>query len=70
MNRLSGELYQYQKGTPDELEVVRMFMLEKHSNLTGKVYGRKEIKGVIQDNSVPGNCWLFELQDSRELVDQ
>ena len=61
---LEGKAYQYQWGSERELKDVTEYMMELHPNLTGKVYGREHMRGVLWDKSVPKGCWLFETEEA------
>jgi len=60
-----GMLYQFRTGDGEELIQAWEQIRARHGadNLTGKVFGRPPtIKGVEEDPSIPGGCWLIELR--------
>ena len=63
---LEGKAYQYQWGSERELKDVIEYMMELHPSLTGKVYGRKHMKGVSWDKSVPKGLWIFEVNERQQ----
>jgi len=61
---LTGKVWQYQWGTRRELVETWHYLQELYPGmLSGEVYGRAKIFGVIEDKNVPPSTWLFELRE-------
>ena len=64
MGHLNGKMYSFEKGTREELIRVWHYLREEYPGmLSGEVYGRAKIFGVIEDKTVPPGTWLFSLRE-------
>ena len=63
---LTGKMFSFEKGTREELIRVWHYLREEYPGmLSGEVYGREGMFGVIEDKTVPPGVWLFSLKEEQ-----
>ncbi len=60
---LEGKMWVYQWGSRRELVDVYHYLKEKYP-LTGVVYGKRPIFGVVEEKTIQPGCWLFETEET------
>ena len=62
---LFGVLYQFQRGTEDELAEAWFYIRERYGDkLTGEIYGHDPLPNIIINPTILKGNWLFALRDS------